>query len=204
MLRDKEQRRLAMLAGDKPDGCMILDFAGNRDRLGAINAPKIPNPKGPGSGGAPFKVCPNCGSSLHPTVRYCDFPGCGHEFIFKIKIKKSSQNKDLIEYDTKIELLKVKNWGCVVHRKAGKTASLKVTYWCGVEGRRPMTTYLGFSSTKGYPKKLAHDWWRQHFGDELMPSSTEEAYEYFGKCRMPSNLKVDTAGKFPQIMEYQF
>ena len=224
MLRDRDQRKAAMLAGDKANGCMILDFAGNRGRLGAINDPKIPSKKKgcplsdcplkkPGckiceledcpKQAAPQKICPNCGTSVHPTSPECGF--CGHKFEFKVNIKKQSQTEELIKFETDgIELLKCKSWNISVKRKAGKRPCLKITYWCGSRGLRSFDTYLYFEHDKPFVVHNAREWWRKHYKQEgFVPDSSEEAYQLVDKLVKPDRLKVDTTKAFP-IMEYMF
>lgn len=208
LLQQKEMRYEAMMRGRKPNGCMVLDFAGNVGRLGRINNPKIPNPKGSGGGEAPQKVCQACGEPHHPTAKVCEV--CGTEFIFKIKIKKTAADKTLIDYgeveeEANIEALDVRSWNVAVHRKKGDNPpTMKVTYWCGKDGLRPVVIYVPFSSKSGYGKHKSRDWWRLHFGDSMFPSSTEEAVELSSKCRMPRKIKVDTGGKWADITSYTF
>ena len=61
------------------DNCLLLDFGGNVERHGPIDAvnPKFKE-KGEGTGIAPGKECPICATVVHTTVRVC--PDCGHEF----------------------------------------------------------------------------------------------------------------------------
>lgn len=62
------------------DNCILLDFGGNVERHGPIDAvnPKFKQNKGDGDDKAPGKECPVCASVVHTTVRIC--PDCGHEF----------------------------------------------------------------------------------------------------------------------------
>jgi DNA repair protein RadD len=49
--------------------CLVLDFAGNTRRLGPINDPVIPLPKGKGrAGDAPVKICGECGGYNHASA----------------------------------------------------------------------------------------------------------------------------------------
>lgn len=76
-----EQRLAAIAAGPKPNGCLVLDFAGNRERLGPVNDPNIPKPRRKGdsvAGEAPTKVCPECSEYCHTRATEC--PCCGYQF----------------------------------------------------------------------------------------------------------------------------
>lgn len=58
--------------------CLVLDFAGNIMRHGAITAVKPPKKHEKGEGVAPMKVCPQCLEVLPSQTRVC--PCCGHQF----------------------------------------------------------------------------------------------------------------------------
>jgi DNA repair protein RadD len=80
-LETTEGRLAAIAAGNKPHGCLVLDFCGNTRRLGPINAPVIPSPrkKGDGMGGdAPVKVCKSCDCYNHTRATVCI--NCGEPF----------------------------------------------------------------------------------------------------------------------------
>jgi len=77
-LSTEEGRFDAMAAGPKPNGCRVLDFAGNVATHGPITQITPPKRVGKGSGIAPTKTCPNCDELCHASVRQCD--ACGHQF----------------------------------------------------------------------------------------------------------------------------
>ncbi len=59
--------------------CLVLDFAGNTRRLGPINDPLIPRPRGSGPpGDSPVKRCGKCSTYNHTSARSCLF--CGEPF----------------------------------------------------------------------------------------------------------------------------
>ena len=201
-LRHKDERRKAMEAGGKRN-CMVLDFAGNTNRLGPINDPKIPNPKGGGTGEMPVKLCPECDGYNHTTVRFCAL--CGFEFIFRVKIKTTASEDDLIRRDEReTKLFDVENITRQIHqsrRSGGNT--LKVTYFCA--NMKAFPTWLSFdASSKEFAKHKARDWWRQHFGDTI-PTSTAEAFEWFPQARRAKQILVAIPSQgYPEILEYRF
>ena len=71
-----EGRAQAITAGSKPDGCLLLDFAGNGLRLGPMNAPiTVANKAETTFDGvmlAPQKICPQCLTYVHAAKRYCE------------------------------------------------------------------------------------------------------------------------------------
>lgn len=88
-LTTKEGRLAAIAAGPKPDGCMVLDFAGNSLRLGPMNAPVTgankPEQTHDGEMIAPQKICPMCLSYVHAAKSRCETRNsngmfCSYEF----------------------------------------------------------------------------------------------------------------------------
>ena len=196
-LRDLDNRKRAIQMGGKLN-CIVLDFAGNTNRLGPINDPRIPRKKGKGTGEVPVKLCPHCGAYNHTVARYCC--DCGKEFIFRVKIKPTASTEDIIAVpDSKIELLKVNSVSRKIHNKIGSKPSLQVQYLCGM---KLYSSYLCFEHT-GLAKHRAHEWFRQHSSGEI-PKTTREAYNRFSECRVAKQIKVDSTGKYPQIMEWLF
>ena len=197
-LQHLQHRKDAVEAGGKRN-CLVLDFAGNTPRLGPINDPRIPNrKKSDGGGDVPIKLCPECGAYHHTTARVCT--ECGHEFIFKTKIKPTASTDEIIvRSGVNVKYMKVSKQYPYIHKKTGKPDSLKVAYWCGMQ---LLNCWLSFDG-KGIAKHRAHEWWRQHQGDDI-PQSTAEAYKRFGECRQTGSLKVDLGGKWPEILEYLF
>ena len=197
-LRDKDERKQAMIAGGK-ENCLILDFAGNTARLGPINDPRVPKKKGKGTGEVPVKLCPECDGYNHTTARFCDI--CGYEFVFRVKIKPKASEEIVIKRDEPdMHLFPVEHVTHQIHRK--KTIpSLKVTYF--TPEMRGFPVWLCFEH-KGLARHKAHEWWRQHHGDDI-PDSVDKAAEMFDQCRRASKIKVKIPSKgYPEIMEYMF
>jgi len=57
--------------------CLVLDFAGLTHTHGFFDAPVVKKPKS-GTGDMPVKVCPECDTLCHTSVREC--PQCGFKF----------------------------------------------------------------------------------------------------------------------------
>jgi len=85
-LSTKEGRFEAIAAGQKPDGCRVLDFAGNVATHGPITQITPPGRKRKGDGVAPTKTCQKCDEICAANARQCQ---CGHEFPEPEKIEKA-------------------------------------------------------------------------------------------------------------------
>lgn len=200
-LRYLEHRIAAIQMGGKRN-CLVLDFAGNTARLGPINDPTLPKRKGKGgTGEAPIKICDNCGGYNYTVARFCC--DCGAEFIFKTKIKTNASTEELIRKvdEPNVNIVKVDSMHAYAHQKKGSTKKMRVQYFCGFQ---MYNVWLGFEpDEKGFVKHKAHEWWRQHSRYDC-PQSTDEALERFSECRQTSQLKLDTAGEYPTILEFLF
>ena len=87
-----------------------------------------------------------------------------------------------------------------IHRKK-KILSLKVTYF--TPEMRGFPVWLCFEH-QGLARHKAHEWWRQHHGDDI-PDSVDKAAEMFDQCRRAAKIKVKIPTKgYPEIMEYMF
>lgn len=201
-LRYKHHRKEAMEIGGKRN-CLVLDFAGNTERLGPINDPTIPQRRsGRGSGEVPIKICPNCGAFCHISARICD--DCEQEFIFRSKIKPTASDAEIIvRNQTQLKQVTVDRVLYKIHTKKDKPDSLRVTYQAGFT---LYDAWLGFESTSAFAQHKAHEWWKQHSNDTIakVPVTASEAHTRWGECREAKTLLVDTSGKYPNITEYMF
>ncbi len=93
------------IAPGKED-CLVLDFAGNVKRHGPITCVQPPRHKGPGTGDAPVKVCPECDELMHTSVKVC--PACGYEFPAPEKPPVQLYNDDIMGNEP--QEMKVKAW----------------------------------------------------------------------------------------------
>lgn len=190
--------------------CLILDFARNTDRLGAVNDPIKPRKKGEAKGDAPVKICPKCRTYNHASARYCggepfqSFAGCGLEFIydFNDKLYHHASEKPILVSDLPVvEMMKVTKVLYSVHNKINMPPSMKVTYICGI---KQFTEYICFEHT-GSVRKRAFKWWTQRTGYEgdQMPT-TGQAVNYSSNLPIPSRIKVWVNKQYPEIMSYEF
>ena len=103
------------IAPDKED-CLVLDFAGNVKRHGPITCVQPPKHKGPGTGDAPVKVCPECDELLHTSVKVC--PSCGYEFPATEKPPVQLYDDDIMGNEP--QEMKVKAWWWSVRTSRAK------------------------------------------------------------------------------------
>lgn len=184
--------------------CLVLDFAGNTRRLGAINDPMIPKPKGEKQDGeARVKECMQCGTYNHAAVRFCTC--CGNEFPRMVKFKETAGTDVLIK---SVEM-EIKNFDVteVSYRKwaprhSTKPPSLLVTYSCG-----PIQKFSEWVCLQheGFASKKARDWWRERapMSDDP-PSTIDDALLEVEDLIVPKTIKVLVNKTHPQILKYEF
>jgi DNA repair protein RadD len=201
------------------ENCLVLDFAGNTRRLGPINDPVIPRPKGKGPpGDAPVRICPACGVYNHASARNCI--ACGTEFTFEEKIGRYADNRELIRSDLpEIETFEVDRVIVTPHvGRQSKANSFKVSYFC--KGAIPRTFYE-YKSVETPTKMWRHtsrDWFRQRYlypngtndfddmwdGDVPKFNSTVIEMSKNGQLRQPKSIRVWLNHNPPEIMGYEF
>jgi DNA repair protein RadD len=193
------QGRLDAIAASEKRNCLVLDFAGNTQKLGPINDPVMPRKKGdPVGGPAPAKLCMSCGCWNHARVTHCQF--CGAEFIMLVKLNQEASTTALIKESASpiVEVFKVDTSTVDVHHKQGSPPMLKVTYYCGFRNFRE---FIGFEH-QGFMRRKALSWWQQR-SKSIPPMTTAQALEGSPSLRVPTHLRVwinKDGGKYPEIL----
>lgn len=192
--------------------CLVLDFAGNRARLGPINDPYIPKKKGEGTGDIPVKICEientvggGCKAYNHISARKCEH--CGAEFIIQTKLTTTPNTQELLRTQALIvEPFKVLRTNYFLHhqRQTG-TESLRIDYFC--EGAKIFHNWINFNNS-AHPnvRHRAHEWWRQCVG-EPVPDTNHLALEMIRDHapREPRLVRVwVNAPKYPKLMSLEF
>jgi DNA repair protein RadD len=183
--------------------CMGLDFARNRVRLGPINDPRKPRPKGKGGGDMPVRICDQCGTYNHASARFCEL--CGYEFAITTKLLPTAGTQEFIKGDSvQIETFPVSK---VIYRphlkmKNGIQVSppmIRVSYICGL---REFNEYVTLEHP-GLAGHRAREWWRQRFNGPV-PVTTHEALLQTSYLRCPVHIRVNVAKDYPEILGCEF
>lgn len=178
-----QEGRLSAIFASGVYNCLVLDFAGNSKRLGAINDPVIPEPptrrKKKLTMESPVKICPSCGMYNGTTVSLCEH--CNAEFPISESITENASTLALIvgEHVPDKRKLKVTS---VTFRKhdtvlpsGGTTSSIYVNYNCGTQGKySERLSFAGSMSTVA-----TKNWWEM-FGDgTAIPESNAMFVDYY-------------------------
>jgi len=181
---------------DGKDDCLVLDYAGNTERLGPINRIK-PYVKGKGKAtGEPItKTCEVCDTIVAPNVKIC--PKCGTEFKFKQLIGSSSADMEVIA-DSALKWFRIDSMDFKLHNKRGGISSIKVTYQCGLK----IFNEWICANHKGYAGNRAKHWLTErkvvHNGDLRMTISLLE------QAIVPKRIQVKTDSKYPEVLKSEF
>jgi DNA repair protein RadD len=180
--------------------CLVLDFAGNTQRLGPINDPILPTKINPGDGGgtAPVKACPNCMMFQPAGVRVCEH--CGFEFPRFMHFDASASTKELVKRDWEPpRTLHVDHVTYKRHRKNGKPDSLRVSYFVGLIRVEEFVC----PDHGGYATLQAHRWWKKRTWMDV-PGDLNAYMEYLAHLAVPVRIDVDFNGKLPKLKSVYF
>jgi DNA repair protein RadD len=181
------------------DDCLVLDFAGNTARHGPIDMVDGRKKEPAGDGEAPIKVCPECQTINHASVRRCI--ACDHEFPPPVvKVAPQAASNALLSTQIQAAWCDVTGVSYARHEKAGKPASLRVTYECGLARH---SEWVCFEHT-GFPREKAVGWWRRRAPDLPPPFTVDEALQRLDALRQPIAIQVRPAGQYTEIAAARF
>ena len=205
------------IAEGKTD-CLILDFGGNLQRHGALDADDygISKPRNSDGSEAPSKVCPKCKNEVYLSAVKC--PECGHMFVRQMD--QQPRHGDEIDTTSSIVGAPEPQWYDVqevnwhLHAKKstpGKPPTLCVSYYvsddtmpAGNLGWIVVREWVCFEH-EGFALSKAFAWWdaRSVFP---FPASVAEAITALnhGSCRKPSRLLVKREGQWDRIVQAEF
>jgi DNA repair protein RadD len=192
--------------------CMLMDFAGNRKRLGPINDPYKPRKKGEGGGDAPVRICPNpsCGVYNHAAARECY--ACGHIFTFREKLVSSATTEEMLKDNAPIfewfDINRVHYSIGISKKREDAKPYLKVGYVCGLR----MFHEFVFLDAGGSAGHNAREWWRKrHEYEPPTPktchpfeSATHAAMSVQSQLRVPRRVKVQLNTQYPIVHSVEY
>lgn len=191
--------------------CLVLDFGGNVERHGPIDAMDPPHRRkanGATPGEPPTKTCPDCSELVVVGALTCS--SCGHEFppretwhdttpadspILKGKGQPSKREKwtvDSVSYGVHVKALP----------EGGQSRSLRVTYRCGLQ---EVSEWICVEHPEGsFPRRKAVQWWNKRCNLPC-PNVAWDAWDVGEKARWlaePTELEVEIGGasKWPRVV----
>lgn len=196
------------------DHCLVMDFAGNTARLGAINDIQIDDKgfkKEKKDDDKPTRICPECKVEISTRYRTCT--ECGYEFPVierktYEKLSITASNDEVFLFKKKLATPDV--WRGVVdvsvRRKKGY-------------GRRPDSMYVDYLTTAGtvheqicydhdgYAKHKANLFVRSRLGyieNLRMPFDLDELFLASKYFRKPKEIRADTSTKYHKVLDIKW
>ena len=183
--------------------CWFADFTDTMASLGPIDTitGKLPRTTNDQQG-APFKLCPECGSQNSAGAALC--LDCGFEFPQPERIKHGAvaSNAPILSSQIVPKVIRHPVSRVTYHRhsKPEKPDSLCVSYWSGP--RVVAREYLCFEH-RGWAAAKATQWWiRRHPGSEVPVTVT--AALNTPEPKTPAAIIVNTSGKYPEIIAFEW
>lgn len=201
-----EGRHAAIAAGGKHNA-LILDFAGNVQRHGPVDA-VMPKKQGGGAGKKEeadgdgeetvrAKACPTCRELVTPSTLIC--PGCGFEWP-KPPPKhqpRAEESPILTSEKTRPEATPVSRVRFSRHSKLGAPDSMRVTYEALFNS---YSQWVCFEHT-GFARDKAVTWWRKMGGAQPAPRTVAEALERVdSEINDITSIMVRKAGQYPEVI----
>lgn len=204
---ETQQGRLEAIANGFKPNCLVLDYAGNIERFGAVDLIHPParkknkNDKDEKPKITPQKICPSCREPIAISIRECK---CG--YIFEVQAKASHEqaasSMAIMSHELTIEKFDIAKVMYKIHTGASGIPTLRVQYYdfFGLIA----SEYICFSHV-GYPRDKAIKWAldRGILFSEI-PKTTENAYEMMDKFKDPTAIYAKKSGKYINIEGYEF
>lgn len=185
------------------ENCMVLDFAGNVERFGAVDKIEFKPKKKQEGGGIVIQAVKICEKCREPNVLFakvCEY--CQEPFpkLERERINHGTEAFDgaIMSTDIKPKRVEVTNVFYSRHKKDGKPDSLKVSYRKGVKEVACEWVCL---EHEGFARSKAEGWWQRMHGCSA-PATVTEALQK--KPLPPKALWLKKNGKYKEIMSYEF
>jgi DNA repair protein RadD len=174
--------------------CLVLDYAGNTARLGPVNRIKpYKKQKGEATGTPVTKTCPVCDTMTFPMAKKCEL--CGHEFEFRQLLEVMSAAEEIVAQSAGWYSVRAVEYER--HIKKGSPTSIAIRYHCGLRFFKKWICpdHRGYSGEYG----------RRFLAERGLTEYVDlnGAIEYLRSTTPPSRIKVNTSGKYPEVIGFE-
>lgn len=186
--------------------CLWADFTDTTERMGPVDAIQGRPATVGRSGGAPFKICPDCGNPNPTAASHCCV--CGFKFPEPERInhrKNASGAAVLSDQVPQVETVRVERVRYALHQKMQSPSSLRVEYMSG-----PLVVakeWVAFDH-EGRARFRAEQWWKERALIDEVPPSTKDAVAWLDYdqdiLRRPVEIIISTGEKFPVVQGYRW
>jgi DNA repair protein RadD len=185
--------------------CLVLDYAGNIERFGAVDLIQIPKDKNKNKDGkpaiAPQKICSNCREPVLIMLKEC--PSCGYQFP-----ETEKQIHDEIATIAPIMSAEI---------KSERFEILKAKYSSGVDKNGNTYIRISYYDNWGliasefihfaYKKSVLYNWFndrKQNEGNIKCPINAEELLARQEEFKIPKAIYTKKSGKYQEVVDYEF
>lgn len=202
---ETQNGRLQAIASSGKADCMLLDFGGVVDALGAIDALDIrkqykAKKEDAEKGEAIMKRCPSCGTQCFAAQRYCY--ECSYNFVNE-KLEKAATNTAIVTSDAEPETYSIITLTAAEHSKRGDPnapTTMRVQYITMADN---FSEFVCFNHPIGsYAHDRARAWHKQRLPDVPMPESVAAALKLHYPC--PEKITVKREGKYWKVLSVDF
>lgn len=192
------------IADGKSD-CLWVDFTDTTAVLGPVDEIKgrRKRDRATSAGGVPIKHCDECGNPAPVAASHCEV--CGTPFPDPERINHnahaSAANPLSAPAPTVIEDVPVTDVCYRRWSKPGSPDSLLVEYWNGVS--RVAREWVCIEHA-GFARQKAIAWWHRRAPDAPVPSTVTGALAAAGELDRPYALRINTGGRYPEIISHRF
>ena len=187
--------------------CLVMDFAGNTERLGPIDNIQI---KKQGKKlnteikRTRFKQCSQCLALNSLKAKNCIL--CDHLFPSYEKITKQASNLNLLSDKNESSLTQWVNVTDVtysLHFKKGSSTSLRATYH--TEGINKFSEWICYDH-EGWPGIYGKKWVSERWINSSIskPKNVHQLLHCASTLKKPSKILIDNSNKYAKIKKYKF
>lgn len=187
--------------------CLVLDFGGNVLRHGPVDAIRITDIPGKGSGEAPAKECPQCQALI--ATGYAACPDCGYEFPppERRRHEATAGENGILSGEVTITEYEVADVYYSVHAKRDAPPqtprTMRVDYQVGYHQHQ--SEWVCFEHS-GYARQKAQAWWRLR-STLPVPNNADDAVALAnaGALALARSIKVRAVvgEKYDRIVDYE-
>lgn len=183
--------------------CVVLDFGGNIERFGPIDALAVQPGKRKGDaepGEAPVKACPQC--QAYCLIAMTECPECGFKFPPPLpKVVPVGSRAAILSDEQEPQWADCTFVTYSAHAKPDKPVSLRVDYRCRFKRYSEWVCL----EHQGFARQKAGFWWRTRaLPGSAVPATVAEALERQHELRSVEAIHVVKEGKFDRVLGARF
>ena len=188
--------------------CLVLDYGGNIERFGPVDAIETaPSKEGKKKGAPPYRFCPCCGLANLLSSPVCEDDSCGFEFPPPEKGKNmtATASEASILSEPEDWVIEMVRWQKYLKKGKDVPILLLTAYEESKNGAlgRKATVALCFEH-EGAPRRIALDWWAKNMPYEKvgLPNTVDEANLLMNHWETVKRAKVVKDKKYYRVERF--